>query len=700
MIGAVPVGFRLLQLSAAAKLRRFEEAVRGASPPLLFGLRLWASVSLALYAAYWLELDDPFWAGTSAAIVCQPQLGASLRKGWFRAIGTLVGAVVSVVLAACFSEDRLLFLVGLALWGAACAFFATILRNFASYAAALAGYTVAIVAGDLLGATGGIDANAAFLLAVARATEIGLGIVCAGMVLAATDLGTGRRDLATRFADLLAGITAGFTDTLAGAGGELVDSQSIRREFIRRVAALDPVIDQTLGESSQIRYYSPVLQNAVAGLFTALTAWRAVANHAARRIGDEIQIQAGTVLETVPQELLSALRPSVSARWVGDPVALRRLCEIAVRRLLALPAATPSLRLLADNTAEAFHGISQALNGLALLADPAQPIPHRGSKHLRVPDRLPALINAGRAFVTIAAIALFWIITGWPGGAGVITFAAIVVILLAPRAEQAYGAALLFTVGATLDLVLTAIVKFAVLPSLGTETFAGLSLVIALCLVPVGALLAQARQPWQVGLFTGMTMQFMPLLQPTNPMNFDILLFYNTGLAIVSGATLGAISFRLFPAPSPSSSARRLLTLTLRDLRHLATGRAPSDWEGMMHGRLLAMPNEATPLQRARLLAALSVGREIIHLRESAYSLDPRLRRDELFDAPLDAILAALAHGNSAIAIAHLTRLDEMLGAANAKPVAQTALRARASILVLSETLMEHAAYFEDGAAE
>jgi uncharacterized membrane protein YccC len=84
-------------------------------------------------------LDNPFWAGTSAAIVCQPQLGASLRKGWFRMIGTVIGAMVSVVLAACFPQDRLLFLGALALWGSVCAFVATILRNFASYTAALAG---------------------------------------------------------------------------------------------------------------------------------------------------------------------------------------------------------------------------------------------------------------------------------------------------------------------------------------------------------------------------------------------------------------------------------------------------------------------------------------------------------------------------------------------------------------------------------
>jgi uncharacterized membrane protein YccC len=115
------------------------EVFQAAGPPLLFGLRLWASVSLALYVAFWLELDNPYWAGTSAAIVCQPHLGASLRKGWCRMIGTLVGAVMSVVLVACFPQDRALFLGGLALWGGASALAATLLRNFAAYSAALAG---------------------------------------------------------------------------------------------------------------------------------------------------------------------------------------------------------------------------------------------------------------------------------------------------------------------------------------------------------------------------------------------------------------------------------------------------------------------------------------------------------------------------------------------------------------------------------
>src|SRR5262249_48741658 len=124
---------------------RSTESLSAYCEPLLFGLRLWASVCLALFVAFWLRLDDPFWAGTSAAIVCQPQLGASLRKGWFRMIGTVVGAIMIVVLTALFPQDRIAYLGLLALWCSTCAFGATVLRNFASYAAALAGYTAALV---------------------------------------------------------------------------------------------------------------------------------------------------------------------------------------------------------------------------------------------------------------------------------------------------------------------------------------------------------------------------------------------------------------------------------------------------------------------------------------------------------------------------------------------------------------------------
>jgi uncharacterized membrane protein YccC len=666
---------------------RLKDTFRASGPPLLFGLRVWASVCLALYVAFWLQLDNPSWAGTSAAIMCQPQLGASLRKGWFRVIGTVLGAVAIVALTACFPQNRALFLISLALWGAVCTLFATILRNFAAYAAALAGYTAAIIASDQLGATGGLDGQA-FTLALARVTEICTGIVSAGIVLAGTDLGGARRRLATLFAELTAGISAGFARSFTLVGVEVPDTRAVRRDFLRKVIALDPLIDQTLGESSQIRYHSPVLQRAVDGLFIALADWRAVANHLGRLPFDQAREAGSIILHNLPQELQSRLNSPEPARWIDDPARLLLMCEQASRGIAAVPVRTPSLRLLADAAAGTLAGISHALNGLALLvADPARSVPRRGINRVRVPDWLPALVNAGRSFVTIGAMMLFWIVTGWPSGATAITFASVTAILLAPRADQAYAAAVGFGAGTFLAAIFAAIIGFAVLPGLHAESFIAFSLVMGLYLVPAAALMAQ----WQTGVFVAMAANFVPLLGPTNPESYDTVQFYNTALAIVAGTGFSAFCFRLMPPLSPAFRTRRLLALTLRDLRRLAIGREPKDWGGRIHGRLSAMPEQATPLERADLLAALALGSDIMQLRLIGCRLG--------LGAYLEQAFAALAYdGGSAIATAHLNRLDAELAARSDSGVGmQTVLRVRGRILAMSEALTQHRDYFDSG---
>jgi uncharacterized membrane protein YccC len=669
--------------------------VRAAGPPLLFGFRLWASVCLALFVAFWLELDDPFWAGTSAAVVCQPQLGASLRKGWFRMIGTVVGAIMIVVLTACFPQDRFAFLGVLALWCALCAFGATAFRNFASYSAALAGYTAAIIAANVLGATGGPSPDV-FMLAVWRTTEICIGIVCAGMVHAGTDLGGARRRLAESFAVLAATIASRFAGMLPLAGPQLPDTQTERRELLRRVIALDPMIDQALGESSDVHYRSSTLETAVHGLFRALDGWRGVATHLSRLPEDMERQGAEAILRNVPPILRRVSESDAPAVWMADPMALRRACEKAVRTLLALPASTPSLRLLADESAKVLAGIVQALDGLALLVDASeQPTPsHRGFR-LSVPDWLPALVNAARAFVTIGAVELLWVVTAWPNGASAIIFVAIVVLLLSPRGDLAYLGAIAFTLGSAGSIFFAAIIKFAVLP--GLETFPAFCVAIGLFLIPVGFVMAQTqnRQPAVWAVFTAMGMNFNPVLAPTNPITYDTQQFYNTALAVFVGCAVAALLFRLLPPIPPALRTRRLLALALRDLRRLAVAsRRPSseDWEGRMYARLAALPDQAEPMQRARLLAARSVGSEIIQLRRAS----PRLG----VISELDTALEAFVQADSAVAIARLHQLDQRIASnPEATPEPAIALRARGRILVISEALAEHASYFDAGAA-
>jgi uncharacterized membrane protein YccC len=664
---------------------RVANMLRAAVPALLFGLRLWAAVCLALYLAFWLEFDNAFWAGTSAAVVCQPSLGASLRKGWFRMIGTVVGAVVIVVLTAGLVQSRFGFLFGLALWGAACCLVATLLSNFAAYGAALAGYTAAIIASDELGAVGGATGDV-FILAVTRASEICIGIICAGVVLAGTDFGGARRRLAVQLAALSAEIAKGLAGTFLLVGPEQTETRPVRRDLVRRVIALDPVIDQVLGEASDLRAHSPVLRAAVEGLFAALSGWRTAAAHIELAPGDEGRPDAKVILENLSQ----GLAPDEVKDWTIDPSRIRRDCARAIRALAALPARTPSLRLLADQTAEALIGLRQALDGLRLLTDPSQAIRATRAVRFQIPDLLPSLVNAGRAFVTIAAVELFWIVTEWPNGTLAITFATIAILLFATRADQAYAVTMSFMIGSGLATVLAAVVAFGVLP--GLTTFVGFSLALGIYLVPVGALITQS---WRPVIFIAMTVSFVPLLSPANQMGYNTEQFYNVALAIFAGVGAAALSFRLLPPLSPALRTRRLMALTLRDLRRLATGAIrpiSQDWESRIYSRLSVLPEQAEPLQRAQLMAALSVGAEIIRLRYATRRFGQ--------DIDLDAALDAVARGNSAAATERLARLDSKLAAVpGTRPGARLRLRMRGRILALSEALEQHAAYFDSGAA-
>jgi uncharacterized membrane protein YccC len=668
------------------------DALGDAGPALMFGIRLWISVCLALYIAFYLELDNAFWAGTSAAIVCQPQLGASLRKGWFRLIGTLVGAVWIVVLTAWFPQDRIAFLAILALWGGVCAYFATQLKNFASYAAALAGYTAAIVAADTLGATGGSNGHV-FLLAVQRATEISIGVVSAGVVLAGTDLGRAPRQLAASIAGLCAEITSAFFGVLRRAGPGMPDTQPERRELVRRIIALDPIIDQAIGESSELRYHSPVLQTTMHGLFLAVDGWRSVAVHLAQLPDDEARRQADGLLRSLPPDLRSTLKSASDTRWLTDTEHLRQSCTGAIRTLLAYPADTPSLRLLVDQTARMLAGILRVLDGLALLVGASgRPLAEKKKFHLSVGDPLPAFYNGVRAFLAIGAAALFWVVTAWPNGAFAMVFVAIATLLLAPRGDLAPAAAVGFALGTALAVPLAAIIKFAVLPNY--ETFAAFSIVLGLYLVPVGFGVAKSWSPTASFVFMVMAFNFVPLLSPSNEIDYNTVQFYNSALAIFAGCAAAALSFYLMPPLPPELRARRLLNFALADLRCSALAPQPptlSDLEQRMYGRLADMPDKAEPQQRSELIAALTVGSEVVQLRRISALLP--------LDPELNAALSALAAGNSDLAMHYFDALDDRLATFSGREAdARLALRARSRILIVTEAIRQYAAFFDAGA--
>jgi hypothetical protein len=179
------------------------------------------------------------------------------------------------------------------------------------------------------------------MLGITRVTEVCLGIVSAGVVLAATDFGVAQRQLAAALAALVADIAADFAATLRRAGHDLRDTRPARREFVRRVIALDPVIDQAIGESTALRNRSLTLQAAMAGGLAALGGWRAAALRLAGQPPAAARADAEAVLACLPPALLAALGGGRAQDWLRDPAGLDAAAQAAARRLRALPGRNP-----------------------------------------------------------------------------------------------------------------------------------------------------------------------------------------------------------------------------------------------------------------------------------------------------------------------------------------------------------------------
>jgi len=219
----------------------------------------------------------------------------------------------------------------------------------------------------------------------------------------------------------------------------------------------------------------------------------------------------------------------------------------------------------------------------------------------------------------------------------------------------------------------------------GVVTFPGLCLALALPLVPMSFFVAL---PWQPVFFTAAVVNILPMLSLANTMTYDAQKFYNLVLAILVGIAAATVAIRLLPPPSPELRTSRLLKFALADLRRLAQRRRrarPRKWRARAQARLVALPPQAEPLQRAQMASILAVGVQIIRLREVAPRFLPR--------AAVDAALEAVCDGQTTVAIDRLGEIDRRLAAL--EPETRILRRLRASILAITQELATYPSFFE-----
>jgi len=112
----------------------------------LFSANSFIAAMLAIYLAFRLGLQRPYWAMLTVYLTAQPLAGAVRSRAAYRLLGTLLGASAAVALVPLLVDQPSLMTLAITSWAALCLYVSLQDRTPRSYAFLLAGYTATTIA--------------------------------------------------------------------------------------------------------------------------------------------------------------------------------------------------------------------------------------------------------------------------------------------------------------------------------------------------------------------------------------------------------------------------------------------------------------------------------------------------------------------------------------------------------------------------
>ena len=578
----------------------------------MFSANSFMAAMLALYISLVMGLERPFWAMATVYIVSQPLTGTVRSKAVYRFAGTLIGAAAAVWLVPTLANAPLLLTLALALWVCACQFLSLLDRTPRSYLFMLAGYTVA-----LIGFPSVDHPDQIFNVALLRAQEIGVGVLCASLMHTLFF----PRSVAAVLESKLKSISGDAQGWIISALSGRVQPRNApqRRSIAADITELHMLathIPYDTDAQRPTRAALAALQDRLMLLVPLISA-----------IEDRVQglLQAGGLTPDM-LAVLAGVRQWVEADQRNDPLALRadiaRMAAVTpphgwasllthnlLARLIELTDLLRLSRELSDSLSKPTSALSpeaQALIGQRIV----RPL------HL---DYGMAALSTLATFVTIVASCLFWIVTGWPEGSIVPMIAAVMCCFFATLDDPttAQRGFLTWTVA---SLPLIALYQFAILPMV--HGFVMLGVVLAPPLLLMGVLLPLPKwynriMPMVMGFATGLAL--------TNTFSADFAGFANANFAQVSGVAAAILTTRLLRVVGPHTMAKRVLKACWRELATMANARtrlSAGEWTGLMLDRVqLLAPRLSRASSDDRLAAAdalrdLRIGLNLLVLKD------------------------------------------------------------------------------------
>ncbi|WP_199639140.1 FUSC family protein [Serratia sp. PAMC26656] len=548
-----------------------------------YALRNSLAMCLSLWVAFVLNLDEPYWALTSAAVVSFPTVGGVISKSIGRIIGSLIGAAASVAIAGHCLNDPWLFTLFIAAWIGLCTYISNHYQNNVSYAFALAGYTAAIIAFGTVNVT---DTQQIFDIAQARVCEVITGILCGGvmmMILPSTSDGeallTSLRRMHLRLLEHAAmlwqpEITAQMRTSHEGVIGQILTMNLLRIQAFwshYRLRRQNNVLNYMLHQ--QLR-----LTSVISSLRRMLLNWP---DHPAN-------------LATVLEQLLTELRDPDTDKYrlarilqqiaPQDPtdyrhrafwLRLRHFCWLYLRCSRWL----------------------QRLEGATPVSDIQPP---RVTSLARHTDSYEAAYNGLRTFLCIIIGCAYWINTQWDAGSSALTLTAISCVLYSSTPSPINSITTLLKAVLLLS-VACFVVKFGLMIQIDDFW------VFCAFLFPILVTLQMIKlqNPPYAALWGQLIVFMGSFLTVTNPPSYDYQSFINDNIGKIVGVLFAGLAFQILRPSSDKRKGRRIIRALRRDFSDQLSKKpqqSESQFESLIYHRISQLNQSQDQEARSWLL--------------------------------------------------------------------------------------------------
>ncbi|MRS16836.1 FUSC family protein [Enterobacteriaceae bacterium RIT691] len=623
--------------------------VKATRPQWRYALRNGIAMCVALSFAYYLNLDEPYWAMTSAAVVSFPTVGGVISKSLGRIAGSLLGACAAILIAGHTLTDPWLFLFSMSAWIALCTWACAMYTNNVAYAFQLAGYTCAIIAFPLVNL---VDATQLWDIAQARVCEVILGILCGAlmmMILPSTSDGTA---LLTALKKMHARILEHASmlwqpensDAIRTAHesviGQILTMNLLRIQafwshyrFRRQNSLLNYLLHQQLRLTSVISSLRRMLMN-----------WPSP------------PAQTGAVLEALFAELA---KPQASAYTVAriiaplapqDPLDFRHHAFWSRLRYFCRVYLTSSRWL-------------QRLENASAITEFAVP---KAPALARRTDHAEALLNGLRAFCALIGVGAWAINTQWSSGPAALTLAAICCVLYSISPSPFSSLTLLLR-----TLLLLCVFSFVVKFGLMVQVSDLWQFLLFLLPLIVTMQLLKLQMPKFAGLWGQLIVFMGSFISVSDPAVFDFGSFLNDNLAKILGVGLAWLAFAVLKPGSDARKSRRHIHALRRHFvdqlsRH--PQQSEHEFESLVYHYISQLSNSQDALARRWLLrwgvVLLNCSHVVWQLRDWQSRSDPLVQVRDLCISLLRDVMSERGVQQRPLtsALKELQRIYEALG--------------------------------------